>query len=521
MKKLLSMLLVLMLSISCLPWGACAENVKTVKGWGAWTFNDQSGITSYSQQLLWQQIEERLDVAVDWTTASGAEKTTMFSLAMADSGNLPDFFLDMNPLNYEEFGRMGALQALNEYITPEKMPNLCALLEQNPQVLASITSADGNIYFLPRIMEEPTRYWNGLFVREDYLTAVGKTVPTTTDEFYEAMSAIKEGIEGVDYPVSMDVEALKTFVWAWNIGARGTGCSTTDDAYIKDGQVAYGPVDDKYRDALVYLNQLHAAGLINPDWGTMVAGDVRTDIVSGTAAVCQGSFSGIMSTFNGLLSADGKGEPLTYIDPMIGSTGERAWQGHHTAIDVGVGGAITSTCSDVDRVLKVFDYLYGDEGRELVYWGVEGETYTRNEQGEHRFTDKVTTSELGVLNYLNSFSACTSLYPTSMLTEFYHATLSGKAVEGNMSITAVGQANDIRMPALRYTEEEISEVNTILVDLNAYVDEHFALFVNGTRDVSDDAVWQAYIAGFGGLRLDELMGYYTAAYERWQAIAEK
>lgn len=51
------------------------------------------------------------------------------------------------------------------------------------------------------------------------------------------------------------------------------------------------------------------------------------------------------------------------------------------------------------------------------------------------------------------------------------------------------------------------------------MDEWFALFVNGTRDVADDATWQEYLNGFNGLRLDELMGYYNAAYARWTAAA--
>lgn len=519
MKKLLAMLLTLALLLGC-AGGVLADDVKTVKGWGAFSFNDQTGLTSYSQQLIWQEVEKRLGVKVDWTTVSANDKTTMFSLTMADPANLPDFFTDMNPLNYEEFGRLGALAALNDYITPEKMPNLCALIEQDPAVLASITSADGNIYFFPRIMVAPTRYWNGLFIREDFLKEVGKEIPTTTEEFYEACKAIKEGIDTIEYPIAMNQEGLKSLVWSWDIGARGTGCSTTDDTYVKDGKLAYGPTDEKYREALTWLNKLYAEGLITPDWNSITGNDIRTDIVTKTAAVCSGSFSGVMSTYNSLLVTDGQGEALTYINPMKGPEGAYAWQGHHTAIDLGVAGAMSSTCSDVDSVLKVVDYLYGDEGRELVYWGVEGETFDIVD-GKHVFTDKVTSSELGTMLYLNNYSNNTSWYPSAMITEFYHATLSEKAAQGNLEITALGEAHDIRMPALRYSEEEITEVNTILVDLNNYVDEWFALFVNGTRDIADDAAWQEYLKGFDGLRLEELMGYYEAAYERWQEIANK
>ncbi len=520
MKKILSLVLALVMVLSLCMGAASAEN-KTIKGWGAWTFNDQSGITSYSEQFLWQEIAARLGITVEWETVSGNERNTLFALMMADAGNLPDMVTDMGPLYYEEFGRMGALIALNEYITPEKMPNLYALLEQYPDAKASITSADGNIYFLPRIMEAPTRYWNGLFIREDMLKEVGLEVPTNIDEFYQAMVAIKNGIDTVDYPISMNRDSLKTLMYPWNIGVRGTGLSSSDDAYIKDGAIHYSPKEDAYRDALAYLAKLFAEGLINPDWASLGGNDIRTDIVTKTAAVCQGSFSGMMSTYNSALVADGQGEALTYILPMESAEGVYAWPGHHTAIDVSYGMAITAGCEDIDSVLAIMDYTYSEEGRTLVYWGVEGKTYTVKEDGTKEFTEEVLTSELGTLNYLNSFSANTSCYPSYQTVDFYHKTLSAKAAEGNIKQTALGEANDLRMPSFRYTEEEITEVNTILVDLNAYVDEWFALFVNGTRDINDDATWTEYLGGFDGLRLDELMGYYNTAYERWTAAAGK
>ena len=295
----------------------------TIKGWGAFTFDEQSGITSYNEQLIWKEVENRLNIKVDWTTVPAADKSTLFSLAMSDSGNLPDFIVDMSPLIYEEFGRAGALIALNDYITPEKMPNLYGLLEEYPDARASITSADGNIYFFPRIMEVATRYWSGWFIREDFLENVGLSVPTTTDEFYDAMVAIRENVETVNYPVDMNMESLKTLVWSWNVGARGTGTSTTDDAYLKDGKIAYGPTEDAYREALIYLNRLYEDGLLNPDWNSLTSNDIRTDVLNQSTAIAEGSFSGVLSTYNSLLMEDGQGEALTYMDPLYGPDGTR------------------------------------------------------------------------------------------------------------------------------------------------------------------------------------------------------
>lgn len=37
----------------------------TIKGWGAFTFDEQSGITSYNEQLIWKEVENRLNIKVD------------------------------------------------------------------------------------------------------------------------------------------------------------------------------------------------------------------------------------------------------------------------------------------------------------------------------------------------------------------------------------------------------------------------------------------------------------------------
>ena len=49
MKRILAMALTLMLALSLCVGFATAEG-QTIKGWGAFNFNDQTGITSYSQQ---------------------------------------------------------------------------------------------------------------------------------------------------------------------------------------------------------------------------------------------------------------------------------------------------------------------------------------------------------------------------------------------------------------------------------------------------------------------------------------
>ncbi len=515
MKKGVAILLALLMvsSLTIVTSAQTNSDPVTIRGWGSASFDDTTGVTSYSQQLAWQALPERTGITVDWTTVSAIDQTTQFSLMMA-SGNLPDFFVDIDPLYYEEFGCKGALAPLNDYI--KQMPNLQSLLAQDPDALPSITNADGNIYFLPRLLEPATRYWPGLFIREDYLAKVGLEVPTTTEEYYQALKAIKAEIPECTLPLTGSIAAIKTLVWPFGVGSRGIGTGITDDAFIEGEIVKYGPTDDRYREALKYIAKLYNDGLIDPEWNTITWDQTRTNMITGVAASSAGSFAGMLSTFNRLLIADGQGELLTYIAPLEGPEGIRTWQGHHTSIDQSCGMALAMGSENADAVIRMMDFFYSDEGRTLIYWGIEGETYDIVD-GKKVFTEKVTSSPLGTLQYLNNFSANTSFFPTAITTEFYHATLSERAQKGNLAETEIGQQYDIRMPALRYTPEEISEVNTILADLNAYIDEYFAAFITGQLDVSDDTEWEKYINSFAGLRLDELMEYYNAAYARFVA----
>lgn len=517
MKKFVTLLLAFVLCAALLPIAPAAQATQnapvTLKAWGAFTFDNQSGKTSYNEQLLWQEIEKRLNIKVEWTTVSAAERQQLFSLMMS-SGDLPDFVVDVNPLQLEEFGRLGALLPLGDYI--EKMPGLQALLLSDPQARPSITSADGSIYFFPRLMEPATRFWPGMMIRGDWLEELGLKVPTTTQELFDALVAIQEKHPECTKPITGQSVTLGVLVWPFGVGMRGTG-NENDDFFVEGGQIKFGPTDPRFRDALIYLNKMYEAGLIDKEITSNTAAQVRTNMLTGDSALTFGSFAGNLSTFNNLFNADGKGMPLDPVPPLYGPTNERTSMGHHTSIDLGYGGAICATTDKADAVVRLFDYLYSDEGRELLYWGVEGKTFEIAD-GKHVFTEEVTKSELGILNYLNNYSGNTSCFPAALPLEFYHATLSEKGRAGNLETTEISMQNDKKVPALRYSAEEISQVNAILGDIKPYVDENFVAFIIGTKDVEDDAAWEGYLAGFRGLRLTELTDLYNTAYARFTSI---
>lgn len=53
--------------------------------------------------------------------------------------------------------------------------------------------------------------------------------------------------------------------------------------------------------------------------------------------------------------------------------------------------------------------------------------------------------------------------------------------------------------------------------LNTYVSESFTAFVTGTKDVNDDATWNAYLADLENNNLSKILEIRQAAYERYLA----
>lgn len=92
----------------------------------------------------------------------------------------------------------GIIIELNDVID-QYMPNYKKLLEENPQVAKTLMDDEGRyLYFTPinplvTDLEKASVTWWGLMMRKDWLENVGMEAPTTIDEWYDVLTAFKEG----------------------------------------------------------------------------------------------------------------------------------------------------------------------------------------------------------------------------------------------------------------------------------------------------------------------------------------
>jgi len=488
----------------------------TVNGWADFIpAAGSSGVTSYNDQIVWKEIAKRTNVTVKWetTAAPGSEDyKAQLGLIMA-SGKLPDLIGHIDPVLADQYGRQGALQPLEDLIK-SNAPNLQKLLDSNPAVKGQITAPDGHIYFFPRLLLDPrTQTFAGFMLRGDWLEKVGMKAPDTTDELYQVLKAFKEkdpngNGKADEIPFTDNPNPI---IWAFGVGSRGP--NSTDDFFIEDGKIKYGPTDPRYKDALQYLNKLYSEGLLDPEYEGMKA-DVRDSrVMQEVSGFMYGSYAGYLTKYNKMLKGANKNPGFVAMVPPKGPTGERNIIGKHNEIDPGRGTAITSTTKNAAQITKLMDYFYSKEGALLLYFGIEGDTYTMKD-GVPTYTDKVANDpKLDVLSYLNTYVGYVSGWPSSMMPEHYLATLSDEGRQGNA--LSVPNAGKKKVPALHFTPEELGEVQSLQRDINTYVDENMNAFIRGKKPFSDYDAFQQGLKKIGSDRLTQL---YSQAYERYSNV---
>jgi putative aldouronate transport system substrate-binding protein len=151
-------------------------------------------VEDYNTNRFTKYMEELTGVKVNYIMIPEQAATEKLALVLA-SGDYPDAFLGFAVSNELEtnYGAMeGLFLPLNEYYSKDWMPNMMKAFEEFPGAVGFMTNIDGNIYSFPRL--EGCYHCSNqakMFVYQPFLDALGLETPTTTEEFYQVLKAIK------------------------------------------------------------------------------------------------------------------------------------------------------------------------------------------------------------------------------------------------------------------------------------------------------------------------------------------
>lgn len=177
---------------------------------------------------------------------------------------------------------------------------------------------------------------------------------------------------------------------------------------------------------------------------------------------------------------------------------------------------ISTGCEEPELALQFLNYGYTPEGKDLVAFGIEGETYTRDAEGNVSYTELLTDYPDGVrsaewLYLVNSWM------PTEQQLASVNMKYSQTAVEAYQMWTEAAKAADSSMTLpmmLSLSTEENDVVSQYCGDLCTHFSEYTAKYIMGTID--EDGFRQA-VADADRIGLQEVTAAYQSAYDRYLA----
>jgi len=260
----------------------------------------------YNAYPVNQYIEEKTGYKVQNDMLPQEKPSDKLNLIMA-SGTDYDFIDAMNKQDFFNFAQNGALTDLTPLIE-QYGPNIKQAISAESLAGAMV---DGKIYGIPTLNVSYVR--DGVLIRTDWLEKVGKSMPTTLDEFVDVLKAFKEKDPGGNgknnIPFTMDSAGLIDNL----MGAFGIYGQWNE----KDGQLVNVSSDPALKDYAAFMRSLYEQGLLDKEFATNKSATSAEKFTSGRAGVLWTRWSSIPG-YDEALKKNVPDAKYEFIPPMKG-----------------------------------------------------------------------------------------------------------------------------------------------------------------------------------------------------------
>ena len=457
---------------------------------------------------VWKTIEEKTNIRLESIISqSNSNETEAFNL-MLSSNDLADIICYSKVADVEKLGQDGGMLALNDLID-QYAPHIKAYMESHPKFKQFATSLDGNIYFIPKDMTTLScEYW---WIRADWLDKLGLEVPTNVDELYDVLTAFRNedpnGNGLKDEIPLFDRAGWKMpdeYLYLWD---------SSTQFFFRDGKAIFEPLTDNYKYAVSQFVKWYSEGLVDPEIFTR--GPKSRDVLY---SADNGGLSHdwvSSSNYNDTISVPGF--EVKAIAPPADQNGVVK---ERTVRCPAMGWGISSACKDPVAVIKLFDYIFTDEGSDLLNWGIEGKSYEVMPDGSKRFMVE-NCGDLPPVGFMRTLGAIyrvgfsqTGAYEAATRNEAgnYAVDLYESHPEWYTEALALPPYSDGLLD-LKIFPEDLGRYKKIMNSIDPYVKEKFQSWVLGTSSLEAD--YDGFIAELHKRGIDEATAIVQKAYDRF------
>lgn len=465
-------------------------------------------------------LEEKTNVHIEYETVPEAALSEKVNLSLASS-EIPDAYLSCNldSSTQVRYGKAGVFLDLAPMIE-EYGYEIPKAYEANSLLPGAITDPDGEIFALAGVNEcYHCVYCGRAWINKTWLDNLGLDYPETTEEFREVLRAFKTrdpngngeadeiGMLGISdmWRASCYDFLLGSFVYN----------DFTDRLSVVDGTVNYVANTEEFREGLRYIRSLIEEELIDPISLTLT--EEEAHVLTGGDVANVGVATG-MAYWNVLSAND---EEYIGLSPLEGPNGERNAFVRATGIVTGQF-AITNEAENPEILFRWADAQFSEEATYFSSWGPEGEGWEKAPEGTLGINGEQALYVVleGVSN-TDAETVQNIAMPNIALANRTNAFRLGQAVGGEddseerlyeaASTYYFPYAKEQTYPLMVMGEDESAKINEFKTAINAYADEMISGFLAGNYDLDSD--WDAYLAEFEAMGLDEYLELLQAAYD--------
>lgn len=466
-----------------------------------------SGPANWNDLPVWKEYAKMTNIQVDFQLTPAESLAEKRNLVLA-GGDYPDAFhtARLSTADLMNFGAQGVFIPLNDLID-KYAPNFKKLLESQPEVKKGLTMPDGKIYGFPTFYDPGFKsvvLGSKLWYNQAFIDALGIKEPTTTEEFYQYLKAVKTRdpnkngkADEIPYAASGYGSLLDELKGAWGLGNRGNVHNRVD-MDPQTNKLRFIPTSPRYKELLEYLNKLYKEGLLVDNIMTIKGPEVNALMQDG---VVGSSVANSPHAIPGVTIKNFVGAPA-----LKGPYGDQIFsRARSSLIDAGAF-VITNKNKHPEATVRWIDYFFSDEGSKLFFMGIKDLSYTEKADGTLEYTEEYKKDP-------NKF--------VSWAGGWYPGLLTSKTFKGGeASPESMAAAKKIEpywpkevWPAFTYTEAELAQFTPISTDINKYVTEMTDKFITGNTPFSE---WDKYVSTIEKMGLAEYLKIYTAAYERFK-----
>ncbi len=475
-------------------------------------------------------MEDLTNIKFTFESASRDDRKEKLNMEF-NTDTYPDVIMHYAPDAAKWGVEEGILIQLDDLIY-ENMPNY---VEKMGDYIDQTRQTDGHIYQIAGLNDcYHCMYGRKMWVNTHYLEEMGVDVPETTQEFYDVCKKFVE-----TYPDKIAIGGASSG-WYVDFVAWLMGSFTLDSgeygkiALTPEGKMISAATTDEWREGLRYIKSLYDIGAIYDGNFTQDAEQLRTIMNQEDVPVLFVPFG----TISDGIDADANNEVYRQyqcIAPLEGPDGTRLTPYFkYSGLEEG-SVSITDHCSNPAAVLRWVDYFFSekgdisaqfgaDEGTDWVWEPNDGSVGLNGEPAMYKIADdKQYSSDVQnhdwqdlVVRYAPAdyrLGAATDpdvdLGTTAGLEKLLYL-----ATKEKMEPYGQNPENgdlDV-LPSLKFTADEASDLQTIQVEVQNYINSSKVEFITGVKSLDDD--WDTYLEELDNCGLQTMIEYYQAAYDR-------